>query len=75
MFIALRFFSLRAPEERNMLFGEQIHAAPTERDIFKIRRYKHLAPSEQGISKAEGDFLSKASFSFSPGFSPVLVHR
>jgi hypothetical protein len=30
------FISLRAPEERNVLLGEELHAAPTERDDFKI---------------------------------------
>jgi hypothetical protein len=55
MFIASRFFSLRAPEERNVLFGKQLHAAPTERNILNTRSYKHLAPSEQGIFQAEGD--------------------
>jgi hypothetical protein len=29
--------------------------------ILNTRSYKHLAPSEQGISQAEGDFLCKAS--------------
>jgi hypothetical protein len=31
------FYSLGAPEERNVLFGEQLHAAPTERTILNYR--------------------------------------
>jgi hypothetical protein len=46
------FISLCAPEERNVLLGEQLHVAPTERNNFKIPgANKHLAPSEQGVSK------------------------
>ena len=33
MSIALRLISVRAPEERNVLLGEQLHAAPPERNI------------------------------------------
>jgi hypothetical protein len=33
------FISLRAPEERNVLLGKELHAAPTERDNL---RYQEL---------------------------------
>jgi hypothetical protein len=37
MFIGLRFYSLRAPEERNVLVVE-LYAAPTERNNLKLPR-------------------------------------
>jgi len=47
MFIAKEHKWLRAPAERHVLCGFELHAAPPERVIREIGAIKHVAPPEQ----------------------------